>query len=45
MLLIRNFHQIQSKDEYENIFFEINELLQKENKKIVFKKDNRIELN
>lgn len=38
------FHQIQSKEEYDNIFFEINNLLQKNDKKIVFRKKYQIEL-
>ena len=38
------FHQIQSKEEYDNIFFEINNLLQRNDKKIVFRKKYQIEL-
>ena len=39
------FHQIQSKEEYDNIFFEFNELLQKNGKTIIITKNNQIELN
>ena len=38
------FHQIQSKEDFDNIFTEINNLLEKENKKIIFRKTNLIEL-
>lgn len=39
------FHQIKSKEEYDSIFVEFNELLQKNGKQIIFKKNNQIELN
>ena len=38
------FHQIQSKEDFDNVFTEINNLLEKENKKIIFRKNNLIEL-
>ena len=38
------FHQIQSKEDFDNVFTEINNLLEKENKKIIFRKTNLIEL-
>lgn len=38
------FHQIQSKEDFDNIFTEINNLLEKENKKIIFRKNNLIKL-
>lgn len=38
------FHQIQSKEDFDNVFAEINNLLKNENKQIIFKKGNIVEL-
>ncbi|MBQ6567399.1 MAG: hypothetical protein IJL80_10110 [Treponema sp.] len=38
------FHQIQSKEDFDEIFTEINKLLMKENRFLVFKKNNKVEV-